>query len=59
MINAFEKSANFHFKIFLSETTRLRALIFGMDLYQVCSNYAIGAKTESAVWIRVLHIRLV
>ena len=36
-------------KIFLSETIRLRALIFGMlhhlvDLYQVCSNYAPGAK---------------
>ena len=36
-------------KIFLSETTRPRALIFGMkhhlvDLYQVCSNYTPGAK---------------
>ena len=34
-------------KIFLSETTRPRALIFGMkhhlvDLYQVCSNYIPG-----------------
>ena len=34
-----------HGKIFLSETIRPRALIFGMyyhlvDLYQVCSNYA-------------------
>ena len=38
-----------HEKIFMSETVRLRALIFGMwhhlvDLYQVCSNNAIGAK---------------
>ena len=38
-----------HDKIFLSETIRLRAMIFGMyadlvDLYSVCSNYAPGAK---------------
>ena len=38
-----------HEKIFLSETTRPRALIFGrkhhlVDLYQVCSNYSTGAK---------------
>ena len=38
-----------HEKIFLSETTRPRALLFGMkhhlvDLYQVCSNYSPGAK---------------
>ena len=39
-----------HGKIFLSETIRLRALIFGhilastSGLYQVCSNYAPGAK---------------
>ena len=36
-------------KIFLYETTRPRALIFGMkhhvvDLYQICSNYTPGAK---------------
>ena len=36
-----------HEKIFLSETTRPRALIFGMwhllvDLYQVCSNYVLS-----------------
>ena len=36
-------------KIFWSETTRHRALIFGMkhhlvDLYQICPNYAPGAK---------------
>ena len=36
-------------KILLSETTRLRALIFGLmhhllDLYQVCSNYTHAAK---------------
>ena len=35
--------------IFLSKTTRLKALIFGLwhnllDLYQVCSNYAPVAK---------------
>ena len=40
-------------KIFLSETTRPRAVIFGMkhhlvDLYQVCTNYAPGAKNGSA-----------
>ena len=40
-----------HEKIFLSETTRPRFLIFVMymqyhlvDLYQVCSNYSPGAK---------------
>ena len=38
-----------HRKIFLFETIGLRALIFGfkhhlVDLYQVCSNYAPGAK---------------
>ena len=38
-----------HETIFLSETIRPRVLIFGMyypqvDLYQVCSNYAPGAK---------------
>ena len=38
-------------KIFLSETTRLRALIFGMkhhlvDFYKVCSNYSTGAKKD-------------
>ena len=37
-------------KIFLSETARPRALIFGMvhypvNLYQVCSNYGPGAKS--------------
>ena len=38
-------------KIFLSESTRLTALIFGMEhhllnLYQVCSNYVPGAKND-------------
>ena len=38
-----------HENIFLSETTRTRALIFGMqhhlvDLYQFCSIYVPGAK---------------
>ena len=42
-----------HEKIFLSETTRFRALIFGMlhhlvDFYQVCPNYAPGAKSGPA-----------
>ena len=42
-----------HEKIFLSETIRLRALIFGMqhhlvDLYKVCSNYAPGTKNGPA-----------
>ena len=40
-------------KIFLSETTRHIALIFGMyhnlvDFYQVCSNYVPGAKNGHA-----------
>ena len=40
-------------KIFLSEITRPRALIFDMlhhlvDLYQVCSNYAPGIKNDPA-----------
>ena len=40
-------------KIFLSEAIRPRALIFGMqhklmDVYQVCSNYASGAKNGPA-----------
>ena len=38
-----------HEKIFLSGTTRLRAMIFGMKhylvvFYSVCSNYTPGAK---------------
>ena len=40
-------------KLFLSETTRLKALIFGllhhlMDIYHICSNYAHGAKNGLA-----------
>ena len=40
-------------KIFLSETTRPSALIFGMkqhlvNFYQVCSNYTSGAKNGPA-----------
>ena len=40
-------------KIFLSETTRPRALILGMkhhlvDLYHICSNYAPGAQHGNA-----------
>ena len=40
-----------HEKIFMSETTRLRALILIcsiIDLYQVCSNYAPRAKNGPA-----------
>ena len=49
-----------HGKIFLSETIRLRALIFGMkhhlvDLYHVCSNYAPGAKNGTSPGSHVLH----
>ena len=49
-----------HGKIFLSETIRHRALIFGIkhhlvDLYQVCSNYAPGAKNGPARASHVLH----
>ena len=49
-----------HEKIFLSETIWPRALIFGMkhhlvDLYQVCSNYAPGAKNGSSHGSHVLH----
>ena len=41
-------------KIFLPETTRPRALIFGMyhhlvDLHLVCSNYIPGAKNRECV----------
>ena len=47
-------------KIFLSETTRPRALIFGLkhhlvDLYQFCSNYAPGANNEPARGSHILH----
>ena len=45
-----------HEKIFLSETIRHRALIFGMkhnlvDLYQVCSNYAPGVTCFTKAYI--------
>ena len=47
-------------KIFLSETTRSKALIFGMeqhlvDLYQVCSDYSHGAKYGQPRGSHVLH----
>ena len=50
-------------KIFLSETTRHRVLIFGMyhhqvDLYEVCSNNAPGVKTGPARGSDVLHRRI-
>ena len=46
--------------MFLSETIRPIALIFGMlhhlvDLSQVCSNYAPGAKDGPARWSHVVH----
>ena len=42
-----------HVKMFLSETTRLKALLFGMEQhlvnrYQVCSNYVPGAENGFA-----------
>ena len=47
-------------KKMLSETTRPRALIFGMlhqlvDLHQVYSNYAPGAKNGPPLGSHVLH----
>ena len=47
-------------KIFFTETTRPRALIFGMrqnlvDLYHVCSNDAPGAQNEPAREVTCLH----
>ena len=49
-----------HEKIFLSENTRPRALIFGMMhnlvvLYQICSNYTPGAKNGPTPWSHALH----
>ena len=49
-----------HETIFLSETIRPRALIFSMyhnlvNLHQVCSNYAPGAKNGPALGSHVLH----
>ena len=47
-------------KIFLSEPTRPKALIFGMkhhlvNLYQACSNYVIGAKLSFPPGLHVSH----
>ena len=52
-----------HEKIFLSETTRSRALIFGMkhhqmNLYQVCSNYTPWAKNGPTPGGHMLYIGL-
>ena len=49
-----------HEKIFMSETTMPRALIFGMkhhlvNLYQVCSNYIPWAKKGLPLGSHVLH----
>jgi len=48
------------FKIFLSETTRPGAFIFGIKhhqevLYQSCSNYAPGVKIDPAPGVTILH----
>ena len=48
-------------KIFLSETTRPRALIFGMlyqlvDFYQVYSNYSPGAKNRPGPGGQIFYI---
>ena len=48
-----------HKKKYFSETTRSRALVFGMwhnlvDLYQVCSNYALGAVGVTEAYINHL-----
>ena len=48
-------------KIFLSETTRRITVIFGIkhhlvDLFEICSNNAPGAKVGSAMGSHVLHI---
>ena len=48
-------------KIFLSETTETRALIFDMkhllvDLYHVCSNYTPGGQNGTAVWGGGSHV---
>ena len=49
-----------HSKIFLHETIKPRALIFGIkhdlvDPYQVCSNYAPGDKIARSWGSHVLH----
>ena len=56
-LNYLEKNIE---KIILSETTRPRALIFGMEhrlvnLYQVCSNYIPGAKNGPPRGLHILH----
>ena len=53
-----------HEKIFLSETIRLRALIFGIKhclvgLYHVCSNYTPGAKNGPAPGVKIVSHRLI
>ena len=50
----------YHEKIFLSDTTRHRALIFGIkhhlvNLYQVCLNYILGANNGATLGSHVLH----
>jgi len=47
-------------KIYLSETTRPRAFIFGIEhhlkvLYQSYSNYAPGVKMELGQGVTILH----
>ena len=53
-----------HEKIFLSETTRPGALIFGMKhhqviLYQVCSNYIPGTKNGLRPGSHALHTKVI
>ena len=50
-------------KIFFSETTRPRVLIFDIydylvNFYQVCSNYIPGAKNGPAPGVTCFYIRL-
>ena len=45
-------------KIFLSETTRPRTLIFGIQHHQVCSNYTPGAKNGPAPGVKLFDIGL-
>ena len=53
-----------HEKIFFPETTRPKALIFGMchhlvDLYQVSSNYAPWVKRGPPCWVHMFNIGLI
>ena len=50
-----------HEKIFSTETIRPRVLIFGkwhhlVDLYQICSNYALGARPGCRIFYIGLYM---